>query len=549
MKFKKLLCLCLCVLLLLLSACKNGDGDSKDNSSVPTPQTETAATELSLLYSAADSLNPYEAKTELNQKLSLLMFDPLVKLDDAFQPQRILAKSVEMNGKECIVTLKSAVFTDGTPVTADDVVFSLDKLFKTELNYKHQLKDVKSYKAESTDTIKFTLTKADPYFENLLDFPIIKKDSDTRKDENNIALPPIGSGRYVFDTKNKVLTANNMWVQGWFNVKTIELIDAPDKTVEKYNLEVNNISIFQTDLSDGVVPPMSGNSSLLELNSLIYLGVNLSNSTVSQAKFRYALSAALDRTAICNDAYHGYASPAAGLFNSKWSDAGALQNIDPTANLEIVVANFEEIGYNSKDENGFLVNDKSKNITLKLVSYKDNARRDKAAAIVKQQLESVGIKVNLVSLNWKEYTDALTFGNFDLYIAETRLNNNMDVTELVTSTGSLAYGIPESKNTDTNTKTDTTVKESTTDGVTASGDADTQFEPSKPTSAVPLLDNAVKGFYNEQLSLVDIINAFNAEMPVIPLCHRRGITVCKTGINAVAMSSLSDAYFGISNIK
>ena len=259
------------------------------------------------------------------------------------------------------------------------------------------------------------------------------------------------------------------------------------------------------------------------------------------------MSAALDRNAICNDAYHGYASAAAGLFNSKWSDSGSLQNITPTPNLEIVVANFEEIGYNSKDEDGCLKNEKGKTITLKLVSYKDNARRDKAAALVKQQLEAVGIKVNVVSLDWKDYTDALTYGNFDLYIAETRINNNMDVSSLVTSNGSLAYGIPKSVKTDTATDiaTDDTKTDTTTDD-TETKKTDTS---NTPTSAVPLLDNAVKGFYNEQLSLIDIINAFNAEMPIIPLCHRRGITVCKTGIDATSMSSLSDAYFGISNIK
>lgn len=549
MKFKKLLCIIFAVLMVLTVGCGKKDAGD-DSSSTPSDTTQNVRTSISLLWSADDTLDPYTAHTLLNRKLSLLMFDPLVKLDGEFQPQLILAKSAEPDGKDYIVTLKSAVFSDGSPVTADDVVFTLDKLLKTELPYKQQLSIVKSYKAESTDTVRFTLTKADPYFKNLLDFPIIKKDSDDRHDENNILLPPIGSGRYVFDFKTKTLTSNKMWVMGTVSVPTVDLIDAPDSTVEKYNLEVNNVSCYQTDLSDGVIPPMSGNTSLLELNSLVYLGVNLNSATISREKARYAISAALDRTAICNDAYHGYARPAAGLFNSVWSDAGALQNIASTPNLEIVVANFEEIGYNSKDEDGFLINDKNKTLTLKLVSYKDNARRDAAAALVKQQLEAVGIRIELISLSWDDYIKALTWGNFDLYIAETKIPNNMDVTELVTSGGSLGYGIPEPKAVtvekgEVENKTD----ENKTDENKTDENKTDKSNETTVVSPVPLLDNAVKGFYSENLSLVDIINAFNAEMPIIPLCHRQGMTVCEATIDSSKMSSVSDAYFGIANIK
>lgn len=548
MNFKKILAVVLAVIMLLSVVGCGSDNDNSDNSTSSSQNVEAATKEyITLLYSSSDSLNPYKAETVLNRRLASLLYDPLVKVDDEFQPQFILAKSIDFLGKECLITLKKAFFSDATPVTAADVVFSLKLALESELTvYKEQLSIVKDYKAQEDGTVKITLTKADPYFANLLDFPIIKKDSDNLKDQNNIILPPIGSGRYVFDQTEKILLANQSHVAKAPSIKTVKLINAPDETVVKYNLEVANVDIFYSDLTDGIIPPMSGNASRVELNNFVYLGLNLGDSVLKDPKIRYALSSAVDRTAICNDAYYSYALPATGLFNATFEDAGSLQNLTKTPDLENVVAILKEIGYNSKDEEGFFVNDKGKTLEFKLVAFSGNERRLKSAELVKQQLEAAGFKIKLVSLEWDKYVSALENGDFDLYIAETRLLNNMDVSELVTSGGSLAYGIPKPKVptvTDKNNKTDKADEDKT------ENDNDEDEKQNEPLSAVPLLDNAVQGFYNEQLSLVDIINAFNAEMPLIPLCHRQGITVGSPKINVDGMSTLSDAYFNISNIK
>ncbi len=549
MKAKRFLAVILSAILLLSCIGCKSDSENAENASSNQSGTDTTTVpKLTLLYSANDSLNPYKAESLLNRRLSLLMYDPLVKLDSKLQPRFVLADSIEFDGKDCVITLKNALFSDGTQVTAEDVVFSMDAALSSELTaFKQQLSNVKSYKADENGKFRVTLNKVDPYFANLLDFPIIKKGSDELVDENKIALPPVGSGAYIFDTKEELLTVNTKYSLGSPAVLTINLIDAPDSAVEKYNLEVGNVSIYYTDLSDGIVPPMSGNSSTLALNNLIYLGVNLNNTFLRKAEMRYALAAAIDRTAVCNDAYFGYATPALGLFNSVWNDAGSLQNLTKTADLENVVAILKDIGYNSKDEEGFFVNSKGKPITFKLIVNNENDRRLKTAELLKKQLETAGFKIELVTLEWDKYVEALTFGNFDLYLAETKLPNNMDVTELVTSNGSLSYGIPAPKPAENDptdsTKTD---EDGQVDETTQDSDSDNkQSNNSVLVSSVPLLDDAVHGFYNEKLSLVDIINAFNAEMPLIPVCHRQGLTSCSPEINAENMSSLSDAYFGI----
>lgn len=547
MAFKKFLAAILIGIMLFSAVGCGSDDDGTDNtSSVQSGNAETTEKSLSLLYSSSDSLDPYKAETLLNRQLSLLMYDPLVKLDSKFQPHFCLAKSVELDGKTCIITLNNTTFSDGSAVTAEDVVYSLEAALKAELTaYPEQLSGIKKYSAEEDGTVKLTLSKTDPYFANLLDFPIIKKGSDELKDENNILLPPIGSGRYVFDTEEKQLTANKGHISGAPSVTTVKLVNAPDSAVEKYNLEAGNVSLYYTDLSDGTIPPMSGNSCKVHLQNLVYMGVNLKNTHLNDVRMRYALASAVDRTVIAKEAYYEYASPALGLFNSAWSDAGSLQNLTKSADLQNVVAIFKDIGYNSKDEEGFFVNSNGKTITFKLVAFNGNDRRAAAAELVKQQLEAAGIKVELSLLEWEDYLKALSGGDFDLYIAEVKLPDNMDVSELVTSNGALSYGIPDIAESDKTDKDKNNSKDKADDNYETDGEA----ADSDNGSYVPLLDGVVKSYYEGTASLVDIINAFNAEMPLIPLCHRCGLTVGAPDVNVTDMSSVSDVYFGLANIK
>ncbi len=547
---KRTVCLWLTLLLLLLAACKaNTPADNTSSSQSGTA--DTALSSLSLLYSMSDSLNPYKAETQANRRLSALLYDSLIQLDTKFQPRLCLAESIELNGTECTVTLRSARFSDGTAVTADDVVFSLKRALEAELTaYGRSLATVKSYKAEGQARVLITLSKADPYFANLLTFPIIKSGTDERKDENNISLPPIGSGRYIYDTASRLLKSNPDHINGQPTVNEIKLINAPDETVVKYNLEVGNVSIYYTDLSDGVIPPMSGSSSSVRLTDLVYLGINLSNKHLKNAELRYALASAVDRTAVCDSAYFSYATPATGLFNEAWEDSRGLQNLSYTQDSENIVANLSKIGYNRRDEEGFFLDSDGKAFKLRLLAYNGNERRLKAAKLLCEQLESSGFRTELVSVDWDAYISALESGSFELYIAEVSLLPNMDVTELVTSNGSLSFGIPDI--TASNEPTDGKKPEDTSKTVT-DGDFGTADIPTDGSDAVTekvySLDATVSGFYKGELSIVDIINAFNAEMPIIPICHRCGLTVCSSSVGVTEMSSVSDVFFGIANIN
>ena len=151
---------------------------------------------ITLLYSAADTFNPYTAKTDVNRQLCKLIYEPLIKLDNEFNPILSIAESAEVTGNKCVVKIKNIKFSDGSYITADDVVYSVNKARAEGSVYASSLYVVSSVSEADGKTVEFSLNKSDPYFKNLLTFPIIKSGSDNITDSDSVLQPPVGSGRY-----------------------------------------------------------------------------------------------------------------------------------------------------------------------------------------------------------------------------------------------------------------------------------------------------------------------------------------------------------------
>ena len=110
------------VLCFMMSACtkKQGSEVPQKGESVTASKRDT----ITLLYSMSDSFNPYESITDQNRRITKLIFEPLVKIDDNFNAVLCLAKDIKVEGTVCTVTLRSAQFSDGSTLTSDDVVYS-----------------------------------------------------------------------------------------------------------------------------------------------------------------------------------------------------------------------------------------------------------------------------------------------------------------------------------------------------------------------------------------------------------------------------------------
>jgi peptide/nickel transport system substrate-binding protein len=153
-----------------------------------------------------DSLNPLIVKGLAVQAIRGYVVESLMArgYDEPFTLYGLLARTVETDDARSYVTFSldpSAHFSDGTPVTAKDVIFSW-QLLRDHGRPNHRTYYAKVAKAESLDprTVRFDLTGANdrelPLILGLM--PVLPKHAiDVASFENTTLAKPVGSGPYV----------------------------------------------------------------------------------------------------------------------------------------------------------------------------------------------------------------------------------------------------------------------------------------------------------------------------------------------------------------
>ncbi|MEI6580507.1 MAG: ABC transporter substrate-binding protein, partial [Eubacteriales bacterium] len=197
----------LILVFLLFTGCFTGCGNA--NTIQPTAAVATTKKQpgtepqmLKLPYSKAEVLNPFEMKSMINRQLSALIYDSLFRVDSAWKPLPVIAKSYKTDGLKITVSIKTGLkFSDGSALDADDIVYSFTQA-RTSPAFAEHLSNFQSASRFSDTGVVFTLKSADPYAVNCLDFAVIKyyDKSDS----------PLGSGRYRLSQSKgeQYLTAN-----------------------------------------------------------------------------------------------------------------------------------------------------------------------------------------------------------------------------------------------------------------------------------------------------------------------------------------------------
>ena len=153
-----------------------------------------------------DSLNPFIVRGLPAQSMRGYVFESLMArgYDEPFSLYGLLARTIETDDARSYVTFAldpAAHFSDGTPVTAADVIFSWQLLRDHgRPNYRAYYAKVASAKALDERTVQFDLAGADdrelPLILGLM--PILAEHAiDVAKFEDTTLAKPIGSGPYT----------------------------------------------------------------------------------------------------------------------------------------------------------------------------------------------------------------------------------------------------------------------------------------------------------------------------------------------------------------
>ncbi|MCH5199043.1 MAG: hypothetical protein J1E34_09085 [Oscillospiraceae bacterium] len=386
---------------------------------------------ITVPYTELDSLNPFFCSSLLNFSLISLVYDPLFYLDLGFMPQKSIASDYSLGeGSIRVAVDDSLVFSDSSAVSAQDVVYSFERAKNAPL-YKEGLKNIVSCEADGAHSVIFTLENDDINALNLLTFPIVKLGSAEEAGDM-----PIGSGCYKFerDELRLYLEYNLRHAGGIPEIGTVRLREVNESASLMHLLNTGSIDCFYSDMSDGVAKRSYSGTKDIYLNNLVFLGVNHHSRSLSSSDLRKAISLALSRVAIAQNAFVSHATAAIYPFNSSWdmlSGAGEPRFSFPEPDINAALALLESMSLGSPDTTLYLT----------LICREENSFMKNAAALIAEQLSLVNISVKVKYLSSSEFSAALADGGFDLYLSEIKLTKNMDLSGFFRPSGSASFGI------------------------------------------------------------------------------------------------------------
>ena len=514
---KKIISIILAVLMLLSCISCRGNAPVQD---LPGNADASKEYDIDLAFCANDYINPYTCVTKVNRMLSALVYEPLIGIDNELAAVNVLAESAEYSERKINVKLKANIlFSDGSPLTSEDVKYSFELAKKSENVYASELSTITDCNIVDLYNLTFGVSKDDPFSVSLLTFPIIKAGSDVLESEDSVLYDPIGTGRYF--RKDLSMTINENYRTSDTMLKQIDLINTPDSEALEHNISAGRISVFYSDLADGEIPKMMGKSTSIGLTNLVYVGFNDKNSKVINSDIRQIISSVIDRTLVCEQAFMKYADPATGLYPETFTAADGLQTILSTPDIDNLLAKLESMGYNSKDSNGYWCNESGNIISFYILVNEDSRSKSIVAQLLCNALDDFGIKAMIDARSFENYQKALSSGDFAVYIGEVRFKNNMDVSSLLLSSGSAAFGVSPPDSDDEEIDSDSIFYSDST-------------------------QEMVRDFYRGKALFSDILIYFMSEMPIAPICYRRGWLGYDPEIpDNILKPWLTDAYHGI----
>jgi len=424
---KRLLAILALVCLLTGCAEENGyiptGGGFQDGSS-PSSQPVTQVTgEVRLAYDKDGSLHPYTASDRNNRALLSLIYQGLFAINGDYEATPVLCRSYQVSSDMRTWTfyLEDATFSDGQALTAADVVASL-RAARAEGFYSGRFQHIKSIDAAAGGSVVITLSTPMNNLPLLLDIPIIKA-------SQTDSATPLGTGPYILES-----TASGMQLRRqaawWCNAAlpvSAQTIPLYHGTTQSELWDLYKFSGVSMVCTDNYVD-FRGDYELWESENgiFVYLTCNLDSPIFSNKSVRSALTYAIDRDTLVKKYYRGFAHsaslPASPSFPYYSTALAEKYDYEPEIFTQ-AVADAQFVGR----EVVLLVN-------------RDDPLRLRTAQAIAEMLTAAGLTVTIPEVSGQDYLNKLEWGEFDLFLGQTKLSANMDLTAFFAEKGNLNYG-------------------------------------------------------------------------------------------------------------
>jgi peptide/nickel transport system substrate-binding protein len=497
------------VVTLLVSACgsNNSSNNTTNNTSknqntgeTVTPADETTESGIGLIPASDPSQNPQIAKDRVDTMIvgmtdpqglfnplfaettydiyaTDILFDSLAvyALDASIENSLAESVTISEDGLTYSYKIKPGVtFTDGTPLTAKDYLFTMKVLLDPAYDGPSDLHAAKivggqDYYDGKSDTIsginiisdtEFTVTVSEynaltPVY--LGTTPIIPEhyygvgytlgNLDYIK---SLLSKPLGSGQYILTDykpgQEVVFKANENYFKGAPKVPNL---------IYKTTSEVTNIAMLQTgetDMNDFTISA-DNVETLVELgfldvnvhlnNGYGYVAFNMDNPKFSDKRVRQALTYGLNRADIVEGIYGEYAN-VINIPQSNVSWAYTDENINTfDFDTEKAKALLDEAGW-VVGANGIREKDGVK-LEINFSATANNPVVDALIPIMTLNYEELGVKITAETLEFNAIMEKKTSGDFEMFFAAWGLTPDPDTTIFTTTGQQNEFGYSNTK--------------------------------------------------------------------------------------------------------
>lgn len=392
------------VIIIVAIVIVKKQGENKPQQTTQIVEEKQYKTQLRIGISALDTFDPILSKNKNVQDICKLIYEPLLTIDEKFKIRSSLAEEWAKTGENSyIVKLKSGVkWHNGNEFTATDVKFTINKIKQENIKsiYSQNVKNISNVTIIDNYTVKFDLLEEEPFFEYNLIFPI-ECESDYR---NSNTVIPSGTGKYKINqiNANQMELATNPYNENVENMQMKSIIIKNyDTAGELYNdFKIGNIDLINTDNKDysNYIGTLGYTTQSFFGRKFNFLSINTKNSALYNIEVRRAISYAIDKNSIISSIYNNkyyVADYPLDYGNWLYNDASTSSGYNPEQSEKIL----KDSGWEYKNKIWQKRID-NKNLQLKfnLIVSSANPLRIEVAKNIKQQLENVGIQINIVEV-------------------------------------------------------------------------------------------------------------------------------------------------------
>lgn len=416
--------------LLVLSGCQGGK-ESGSAAGTLTVGVDNGSPTLQ------NNFNPFSA----NQRSGTpYMYEPLEyvnQLDGTYTPFLATGHAFTDNSTLQFTLRKGAKWSDGQPITVQDVVFTFD-LMKAHpaLDSAGVWKHLKSVTAAGS-TVTFHFTSPDVPFAGTLAQTLVVPQHIWSKVPDPVTFTntkPVTSGPYVVDTftPNQYALKKNpqCWQAGQVEVNRLVFPALTGNQTSQLELSKGGYdwaTLFMPDVQKTWVNQDKANNKYwFPAGGVITLYMNLSKAPFNSVAFRQALSAGLDRGQIADKAEDGYVQPASqdGLLPalSAWRDPALPGQGKVARDADLARSRFASAGYHRKGSK--LVGPNGKAVSFSVEVPNGFSDWLQGAQVLQQQMAQLGITLHIRTPEYAAYMSDLQSGRFDTSLGGFGGNGN-----------------------------------------------------------------------------------------------------------------------------